>query len=99
MRTVMVDHRLVYSTIVELNSEATVIHTRIMLPTRPPVISGTVSLAKVRKGDTPRLIEASSRLGSIWCTMAEAERTQAAGHAPVVPEPLDAEADLVESVA
>jgi MFS family permease len=32
--------------------------------------------------------------------LAEAERTQAGGHGtPVVPEPLDAEADLVESVA
>jgi hypothetical protein len=34
-------------------------------PTMPPSISGTVRRRKVIRGETPRLIEASSRLGSI----------------------------------
>ena len=48
---------------VELSSDAAVIQTRIMPPINPLAISGTVKKTKVRSGDTPRLIEASSRTG------------------------------------
>ncbi len=46
-----------------------------MPPTMPPSISGTVNVTKVRAGETPRLIEASSKLGSSWCRIALEART------------------------
>ena len=41
----------------------------------PPSISGTRMRAKVCSGERPRLIEASSSEGSIWCRMPLDERT------------------------
>ena len=58
-----------------LSSEATVTQVSTTPLTMPPSISGTTMRRKVCSGERPRLIEASSSDGSIWCTMALAERT------------------------
>ena len=61
---------------VALSSEATVTKVSTKPPTMPPSISGTVMRQNVSAGGTPRLIDASSRLGSICCRIAPAERTE-----------------------
>ena len=52
-------------TTVALSSDDTVTHVSTMPPMMPPSIKGTVRRAKVITGETPRLTDASSRLGSI----------------------------------
>ena len=58
-----------------LSSDATVTQVSTTPLTMPPIIKGTTMRRKVCKGERPRLIEASSRDTSIWCTMALDERT------------------------
>src|SRR5579872_3134256 len=70
MTTVIVIQGPLYRTTVELSSEATVTNVSTMPPTMPPKIRGTVTRRNVGNGATPRLIEASSRLWSIWYRMA-----------------------------
>ena len=56
-------------------ADATVTQVRTTPLRMPPSISGTTMRRKVCSGERPRLIEASSRDTSIWCTIALAERT------------------------
>ena len=65
----------VYSIMLELNSLIVVIQLIIAPEKTPGIINSAVVLKKVRTGETPRFIEASSMDGSIWYKIADDERT------------------------
>ncbi|OPZ68964.1 MAG: hypothetical protein BWY81_00626 [Firmicutes bacterium ADurb.Bin467] len=62
----MVDVEPPYSMIDELNSLMQVIQLRIAPESMPGSISRAMTVKNVFIGDTPKLIDASSMLGSVW---------------------------------
>ena len=65
----------VYSIMLELTSLIVVIQLIIAPEKTPGIINMAVVLKKVRTGEMPRFIEASSIAGSIWYKIADDERT------------------------
>src|SRR5512139_2836824 len=72
----MVDQAPKYRKMVALISVIVWTHVRIPPDMIPGSIRRAVTLAKLFNGDTPKLIDASSTAGSIWCRMAEPARTE-----------------------
>ena len=71
----MVAVRPVYSMTLDPNSLIVLIQLKMAPDMIPGNIKREVTVKKVLIGDTPKLIDASSMLGSICCKMALEERT------------------------